>query len=124
MTDRVDLTVSIVSYHVADELRDCLGSVVESAPRHRLEVIVVDNASGAPTQAVLDDFEHHPLVRSIRNEDNRGFAAANNQALRQAQGRYFMLLNPDCRGRRCPERDDRGDGRGPRARRLCAAVAG
>lgn len=97
MTDRVDLTVSIVSYHVADELRDCLGSVVESAPRHRLEVIVVDNASGAPTQAVLDDFEHHPLVRSIRNEDNRGFAAANNQALRQAQGRYFMLLNPDCR---------------------------
>ena len=37
MTDRVDLTVSIADYHVADELRDCLGSVVESALRHRLE---------------------------------------------------------------------------------------
>ena len=36
-------------------------------------------------------------VREIRNEDNRGFAAANNQALRQAQGVTFMLLNPDCR---------------------------
>ena len=97
MTQAVDLTVSIVSYHVADELRDCLASALTAAPRHQIEIIVVDNASGLPTQKVLDDYEQHPMVRSIRNGDNRGFAAANNQALRQAKGRYFMLLNPDCR---------------------------
>ena len=44
----VDLTVSIVSYHVADELRACLESALGAAPRHDIEIIVVDNASGAP----------------------------------------------------------------------------
>lgn len=97
MSDEPDLTVSIVSYHVAEELRDCLSSALESAPRHTMEVLVVDNASGEATQRVLDEFEKDPRVRCIRNAENRGFAAANNQALRQAKGRYFMLLNPDCR---------------------------
>jgi hypothetical protein len=97
MSDAPDLTLSIVSYHVADELRDCLSSALEAAPRHTIEVLVVDNASGPATHAVLDDFEIDGRVRSIRNAENRGFAAANNQALRQASGRYFMLLNPDCR---------------------------
>lgn len=92
-----DLTISVVSYHVADELRDCLASALVAAPRHRIEIFVVDNASGPATQEVLDHFESDPSVRCIRNSENRGFAAANNQALRLAQGRYFMLLNPDCR---------------------------
>ena len=47
----VDLTVSIVSYHVAEELRACLESALGAAPRHDIEIIVVDNASGAATQA-------------------------------------------------------------------------
>jgi GT2 family glycosyltransferase len=97
MSDAPDLTLSIVSYHVADELRDCLSSALEAAPRHSIEVLVVDNASGPATHAVLDAFEADERVTSIRNDENRGFAAANNQALRLASGRYFMLLNPDCR---------------------------
>lgn len=36
-----------------------------------------------------------PEVHLIANQDNRGFAAANNQAARQATGRYLLLLNPD-----------------------------
>ena len=92
----VDLTVSIVSYHVADELRACLESALGAAPRHDIEIIVVDNASGAATQAVLDEYESQARITCIRNPENRGFAAANNQALRQSSGRYFMLLNPDC----------------------------
>jgi GT2 family glycosyltransferase len=36
-----------------------------------------------------------PSIHLITNSENAGFAAANNQGLRQARGRYWMLLNPD-----------------------------
>jgi GT2 family glycosyltransferase len=38
-----------------------------------------------------------PWVRLIANEQNRGYGAANNQAIRQANGRYILVLNPDTR---------------------------
>jgi len=37
----------------------------------------------------------YPWVRLIANTDNRGFASANNQAIRQARGRFVFILNPD-----------------------------
>lgn len=58
-----------------------------------LEVIVVDNASSDGSVAMLKvEFPH---VRRIENYDNRGFAAANNQAFRIMNGRYALLLNSD-----------------------------
>lgn len=57
------------------------------------ELIVVDNASDDHSAAmVAGDF---PMVRLIVNDRNRGFAAGNNQAIAQAQGRVLFLLNPD-----------------------------
>src|SRR5690606_37700697 len=38
-----------------------------------------------------------PEVRLVANEENVGFARANNQALREARGRHVLLLNPDTR---------------------------
>src|SRR5262249_15422921 len=54
--------------------------------------IVVDNASSDQTPEVLAEF---PWIRLIRNERNLGFAAANNQGARAAQGRFLILLNND-----------------------------
>src|SRR4051812_32808898 len=57
------------------------------------EVIVVDNASGdGSAEAVREQF---PEVRLFANEDNRGYAAANNQGIAAARGENLMLLNPD-----------------------------
>jgi GT2 family glycosyltransferase len=41
---------------------------------------------------VRNDFKH---VILIENSENRGFAAANNQAIAVAKGRYVLLLNSD-----------------------------
>jgi GT2 family glycosyltransferase len=36
-----------------------------------------------------------PDARLIINHENRGFSAANNQALKLAKGKYILIMNPD-----------------------------
>jgi len=73
----------------------CLQSALAAAPRHQLQVIVVDNASTDESPELLQSMASDLGFDLILNDENLGFAAANNQALAQARGRYFMLLNPD-----------------------------
>jgi len=54
---------------------------------------VVDN--GSTDGSVEHVRERFPWVRLIANSDNLGFAAANNQAIMEASGRYVLLLNSD-----------------------------
>lgn len=58
-----------------------------------VEVWVVDNASEDGSEALIK--AAFPWVHWIQNAENLGFARANNQALRQAGGRYLLLQNPD-----------------------------
>ncbi|HVC35593.1 MAG TPA: glycosyltransferase family 2 protein [Chloroflexota bacterium] len=94
---RYDLVVVVVSYNTAGLLRTCLGSLqaslTRSMDRCRSRVIVVDNASpDGSAQLVRDEFS---FARLLALDENRGFAAANNLALRDADARYVLLLNPD-----------------------------
>lgn len=88
-----DVSVCIVSWNVAADLRTCLASLREQVNPPELEVIVADNASADGTVAMLE--QEFPEVKVIANRENRGFAAASNQCLRWARGRYLLLLNPD-----------------------------
>lgn len=56
------------------------------------EIIVIDNASSDETPDMLREF---PWVRVVRNESNRGFSGANNQAAQLAAGKFLVLLNND-----------------------------
>lgn len=106
----VDLSVVIVSFNVRELLRGCLASVSQSSvlsPQSQagtyglglqtsdlgLETIVVDNASADGSAVMVQ--QEFPAVQLIVNAQNRGYAAANNQGLRAARGRYVLLLNPD-----------------------------
>ena len=88
-----DLSIIIVSWNTRDVLRKCLQSVALRLEALHAEVFVVDNAShdGSP-EMVQEEFPHFHL---IKNSTNVGFAAANNQALALATGKYTLLLNPD-----------------------------
>jgi GT2 family glycosyltransferase len=88
-----DLSVSIVSYGTRDLLKACLAAVERERHSLPIEVTVVDNASDDGSAEVVErDF---PWVQVIRNDRNVGFAAAHNQALTVARGRYWLLLNSD-----------------------------
>ena len=89
----LDLSIVIVSYNVVKLLRDCLDSLRPNLERLEAEVWVVDNASDDGSADMVA--AEYPWVRLIRNPSNAGYAAANNVALRQAGGRYVLLLNPD-----------------------------
>ena len=89
----MDLSIVIVNWNTRALLRDCLLSVRQGLGELNAEVWVVDNGSTDGSQAMLA--HEFPKVRLIANPDNRGFAAANNQALKQARGRHVLLLNTD-----------------------------
>jgi N-acetylglucosaminyl-diphospho-decaprenol L-rhamnosyltransferase len=90
-----DVTLSIVSFSTRDLLRACLDSVAALVDAARVEVIVVDNAStdGSPEMVASE----YPWVKLIRNDTNRYFAPAHNQAFAVARGRYVGILNSDTR---------------------------
>jgi hypothetical protein len=86
-----------VNWNTKGLLRDCLRSIYDHAGNVGFEIIVVDNASADGSPDMVE--EEFPDVRLIRNAGNVGFAAANNQGMRVAEGRYLLLLNSDTRVR-------------------------
>jgi GT2 family glycosyltransferase len=87
------VSILIVSWNTREVLRDCLRTVYEQTKTVPFEVIVVDNASDdGSAEMVRTAF---PQAVLLANTTNRGFAAANNQGIAVAQGRYVLLLNSD-----------------------------
>ncbi len=87
--------VIIVNWNAGSLLKECLRSlsVLELGAVYVRRVFVVDNAS---TDASLDGVESLGLpLEIIRNAENRGFAAACNQAAALAKSEYLLFLNPD-----------------------------
>ena len=89
----MDLSVVIISWNTKGLLMRCLESVLSEGERLSLEILVVDNASSDGSAGMVRD--RFPQVHLIANEENVGFARANNQAIDLASGRYILLLNSD-----------------------------
>jgi len=89
------LSIIIVSWNVLDKLRKNLEQLYLSEVDFEFEVFVVDNNSGdSSVEMVRAEF---PQVNMIVNQDNLGFARANNMAIKKTNktGAYILLLNPD-----------------------------
>ena len=90
-----DLSIIILCYKSKEHLRELLPSVFASTKKYTYEVIVVDNNSQDGTvEAVESLLPSIPNLKLIKNKNN-GFAGGNNVGIRQAFGRYILLLNPD-----------------------------
>lgn len=89
-----DLSIIIVNWNTCQLLANCLASIETHPPvGHSLEICVVDNSSTDGSVQMLEN--RFPQVHLIANEQNVGFAAANNQGIRCSTGRYLLLLNSD-----------------------------
>jgi len=90
---KIDLTISIASYNTKELLKRCLESIYQHTKDVNFEIIVVDNASKDDSALMVKkDF---PQVKLIRNRVNKFYTIANNQALKLAKAKYFLILNSD-----------------------------
>jgi GT2 family glycosyltransferase len=102
MTDKrqnVDLSIVIVTYNGREVALQTLRSfqqAIAADPEHAFEVIVVDNASQDGVADAVANTDWAPVpVRLIRNDQNLGYAVANNMGYEASAGRYLLFSNPD-----------------------------
>ncbi len=86
------VSVTIVTYNSGRFIKRCLESVLAQRYSNK-EVIVVDNASNDGTVDILEQFEDRCKI--VYNDENIGFAAAQNQAIGLSDGDWVLTLNPD-----------------------------
>jgi GT2 family glycosyltransferase len=90
------VTVIIVNWDRRELLRAALRSIAAQSWGD-FEVIVVDNGSTDGSPALVEEMAAtFPVpLRLIRNPENRGFCAANNQGIDASNSRFLALLNND-----------------------------
>ena len=89
----IDVSMIVVNWNTREILRKCLESLCNHTRNISFEIIVVDNGSSdGSAEAVEKGF---PQVKLIRNQENLGFARANNIGIRASTGRYLCLMNSD-----------------------------
>ena len=87
------LSIIIVSYNARRDLEACLDSLAAHPPAISHEIVVVDNASTDGSAEAAE--ARGPAVRLVRQDQNTGFAAANNAGFRRSSGELVLLLNSD-----------------------------
>ncbi len=86
-------SIIVVEFNTGAFLERCLSSLERlEMPREDFEVIVVDNASPTPVDAIEARMAR---VRFLRSETNLGFAGACAMALGHCRGDIVLTLNPD-----------------------------
>ncbi len=89
----IDISIVIVNYKTPMLLKDCVQSIVSYSSEIDYEIIIVDNNSEDESEELIRS--QFPQVIWMNTGYNAGFARANNQGIRNANGDYILLLNSD-----------------------------
>lgn len=93
---KVDLSIIIVTYNSKDTILICLESIIKTVKEYTYEIIISDNSQNDETEEALTDFiKGKKNILFIHNKENLGFSKGNNVAVKKANGKYILFLNPD-----------------------------
>ena len=87
------ISIVIVHYKVPQCLREAIQSIYQADHCDESEIIIVDNAS--QDTSGFDTKNEFPDITWIQLKQNIGFGKACNIGVRNAKGKYILLLNPD-----------------------------
>lgn len=93
LLNSMDLSIVILNYYNKNLAKELLKNLVELNLPYQHEIIVVDNASYDGLKEIIE--EKFPRVKFIQSDQNGGFATGNNIGIKQAQGKYIIVMNPD-----------------------------
>ena len=93
----MDISIIILNYNSKDYLLPCIKGIVANTKNIDYEIIIVDNKSTDKSvfyikEKILPRFKQ---VKLLQADANRGYAAGNNIGLKQAKGKYCLIINPD-----------------------------
>ena len=90
-------SIVVLTYNQLKEgTAPCVESLFLFTPKQDFELILVDNASSDGTPGYLRSLQkEHDNVKVILNDENKGYAAGNNDGMRMAEGECLVLLNND-----------------------------
>ncbi len=88
----MDLSIIILNYYNKNLIKELLNNIKELNLKYDYEIIVIDNAS---YDGVEDLVKKHDKVKFLQSKKNKGFAAGNNLGIKEAQGKYILICNPD-----------------------------
>lgn len=86
------VSIILVTYNPQKYIRNCIDSVLD-INYESYEIIVVDNNSTDNTRQILEKYK--TKIQTIYNDQNLGYAEANNLGAGKAKGKYLFILNPD-----------------------------
>ena len=87
------VSVCIVTLNASKYLHHCLTLLEQSQGAEVEQIIVVDNRSNDNTVKMIH--EKHSSVILIQNNRNEGYTIPMNRAMKEADGEYLLILNPD-----------------------------
>jgi len=89
----MNLSIIVVTHNTREMTIECIRSILEQTTRVQYELIVFDSGSSDGSAAAIR--ERFPTVKLITSGQDVGFGRANNLAVKSAQGRRLLLINPD-----------------------------
>lgn len=88
------LSVIIPVYNAAAHLSKCLKSIIDQQ-FNDLEVLIVNDGSTDDSPQLIAGYaKQYPFIKLI-NQSNKGAAAARNQGIKNATGRYISFIDAD-----------------------------
>jgi len=86
------VSIIILNFNAGKLLLNCIESLTKLAYQN-IELIIVDNVSTDNSQN--QSKEKFPQVKLIQNEKNSGYCGGNNVGIKNANGEFIIILNPD-----------------------------
>lgn len=96
--NKIDCSIIILNYFGESTLSTVLDRLSDlEYPKNKYEIIIVDNNSTDKSRSIINRYSSkNSNIQSIFLNENLGFSKGNNIGIRQAKGKYVVLLNNDC----------------------------